>query len=81
MRIGVALPGYFGQDHREVRHELEVIPIACPYCGERVEVVVDCSIESQEYVEDCSVCCRPIELGVSINHEGEPSIEASREDD
>ncbi len=62
-------------------HELEVVVIACPYCGERVEVVVDCSIEFQEYVEDCSVCCRPIELGVSINHEGEPSIKASREDD
>ena len=81
MRIGVALPGYFGQNHRDVKHGLEVVAIACPYCGEHVEVVVDCSIEFQEYVEDCSVCCRPIDISVSIDHEGEPSIEASREDD
>lgn len=77
----MAFAGYFSRDHRELRHELEVVPIACPYCGERVEVVVDCSVESQEYVEDCSVCCQPIDLGVSVNHEGKPNIEASREDD
>ena len=25
-----------------------------------MELVVDCSVPDQEYVEDCSVCCRPI---------------------
>lgn len=41
--------------------------IACPYCGETVEIVIDCSIPEQEYIEDCEVCCRPINLSVSIN--------------
>ena len=36
--------------------------IACPYCGEPIEVLVDPSVEDQEYIEDCSVCCRPIIL-------------------
>ena len=32
----------------------------CPYCGEEIEIVVDGSVDHQQYVEDCSVCCRPI---------------------
>ena len=38
--------------------------IDCPYCGERIELSIDCSVEHQEYVEDCSVCCRPITVTV-----------------
>jgi len=37
----------------------------CPYCGERIEVVIDCSVEQQEYIEDCFVCCRPINFSIS----------------
>ena len=40
--------------------------VDCPYCGERIEIVVDTSVDEQEYIEDCSVCCRPIQLRVSI---------------
>ena len=60
---------------------LETVSIVCPYCGEGVEVVVDCSIGFQEYVEDCHVCCQPIGLNVSVDHEGEPSIEARHKDE
>ena len=60
---------------------LETVPIVCPYCGESVEVVVDCSIRFQEYVEDCHVCCKPISLNVSTDDDGEPSIEARQEDE
>jgi hypothetical protein len=38
----------------------EEVRIYCPYCGETIEILVDASVEQQEYVEDCSVCCRPI---------------------
>ena len=34
----------------------------CPYCGEPIELQVDASSGEQGYIEDCSVCCRPIEL-------------------
>jgi len=37
----------------------------CPYCGERIEVLLDCSIDEQEYIEDCFVCCRPIVFSIS----------------
>ena len=39
---------------------LEATLIACPHCGEEIELVVDLSVRAQEYVEDCFVCCRPI---------------------
>lgn len=45
--------------------DLEPSTIYCPYCGEQIDLLVDCSIELQEYVEDCSVCCRPIVVAVS----------------
>jgi len=35
------------------------VSVQCPYCGEDIDLLVDCSVESQHYVEDCLVCCRP----------------------
>ena len=40
--------------------------IYCPYCGESISIVVDPSVEEQQYIEDCSVCCRPVELEVLV---------------
>jgi transcription elongation factor Elf1 len=34
----------------------------CPYCGEPISMVLDLSVPAQAYVEDCEVCCRPIEV-------------------
>ena len=42
----------------------EAITIHCPYCGEGYETVVDLSAGSQRYIEDCAVCCRPMEVFV-----------------
>jgi len=38
-------------------HEFE-----CPYCGEEISMVLDTSVEGQQYVEDCQVCCNPIDI-------------------
>jgi len=35
---------------------------ACPHCGEQISMVLDLSIRQQTYVEDCEVCCNPIEI-------------------
>jgi hypothetical protein len=50
---------------------LEAITLHCPYCGERFNSSVDCSTGSQSYVEDCAICCRPIEVHVRIADDGE----------
>jgi len=34
----------------------------CPYCWERISMIFDREEESSDYIEDCEVCCRPIEL-------------------
>jgi uncharacterized protein YbaR (Trm112 family) len=40
---------------------------ACPYCWEEISMVLDTSMgSSQTYVEDCEVCCHPIELRYTI---------------
>jgi hypothetical protein len=49
---------------------LEAVLIHCPYCGEGFETTVDCSAGSQAYVEDCAVCCRPIELRIRVDEDG-----------
>ena len=36
----------------------------CPWCWQTVTMVLDLSDPSQDYVEDCEVCCRPIRIRV-----------------
>ncbi len=48
---------------------LETITLACPYCGESFATSVDLSGGSQRYVEDCAVCCRPIEVSLRVDGE------------
>ena len=45
--------------------------ITCPYCGEQQSIRIDCSIDSQEYYEDCQICCRPMYIAVSVIGDGE----------
>jgi hypothetical protein len=50
---------------------IEWVAIHCPYCGESFETSVDLSAGSQSYVEDCAVCCRPIEVRLTVSDDGE----------
>ncbi|MFD2517828.1 CPXCG motif-containing cysteine-rich protein [Salinimicrobium flavum] len=34
----------------------------CPYCGEDISMLLDPSVTVQKYIEDCEVCCNPIEI-------------------
>ncbi len=34
----------------------------CPWCGEEISMLVDLSVPAQTYIEDCEVCCRPIQI-------------------
>lgn len=60
---------------------LETAFIQCPYCWEQIEVIVDCSVANQEYVEDCSVCCHPIIMTVATFQGEVIRIEARSEDE
>lgn len=54
--------------------------IQCRYCGEHITILVDGSLSHQNYVEDCSVCCNPIVLDISVNRDG-IAVEVSRENE
>jgi transcription elongation factor Elf1 len=41
-------------------------PFTCPYCGEEISMVLDLSVRRQTYVEDCEVCCNPIEISYNV---------------
>ena len=45
---------------------METEQIRCPYCGEMLDVSIDCSVRRQEYIEDCQVCCQPITLIMTV---------------
>jgi len=41
------------------------VEVTCPYCGEDTTLFIDLSVESQSYIEDCTVCCRPMSVTYS----------------
>jgi hypothetical protein len=48
----------------------EFVAVLCPYCGERLQTRVDLTTEEPAYVEDCEVCCRPIEFHIERDAAG-----------
>jgi hypothetical protein len=48
----------------------QFVTVHCPYCGEAFETAVDPSAGSFRYVEDCQVCCQPIELEGEVDEAG-----------
>ena len=60
---------------------LDSVLIHCPYYGEPIEILVDGSVESQHYIEDCQVCCRPIEVAVTVGEDGELHVGVASEND
>ncbi|MGI8785493.1 MAG: CPXCG motif-containing cysteine-rich protein [Acidobacteriota bacterium] len=48
----------------------------CPYCAAEISMVLDTSVPSQTYVEDCEVCCNPIEVRYVMEQDGISEFEA-----
>ncbi|MGE6568982.1 CPXCG motif-containing cysteine-rich protein [Shewanella vesiculosa] len=55
--------------------------IDCPYCGETIEVLIDSSDAGQQYIEDCQVCCKPINFLVTESVNGEIRVNVYSEDE
>ncbi|HEY3250309.1 MAG TPA: CPXCG motif-containing cysteine-rich protein [Ignavibacteria bacterium] len=32
----------------------------CPYCGEKISLILDLLYNKQSYIEDCEVCCNSV---------------------
>lgn len=54
----------------------DAVLVACPWCGESVELYVDPQTEGT-MIEDCEICCRPWRVDVSVE-DGEMSVDVQR---
>ncbi len=56
--------------------------VACPYCGESIELLIESLDSLQVYYEDCHVCCQPIYIELTPNIAGsKPILRCLRADD
>lgn len=55
--------------------------IQCPYCEEPIDLFIDDTVDRQQYVENCPVCCRPIDVSVMTGDDGEMAVAARAEND
>ncbi len=39
---------------------------SCPYCGAEISMILETVVRSQTYIEDCEVCCNPIEISFTL---------------
>jgi hypothetical protein len=60
-------PGEGGRGGLETE---KFVAVQCPYCGERLETRVDLTTGDREYIEDCQVCCRPIQFSIELEDSG-----------
>lgn len=52
----------------------------CPYCWEEISMLLDPSVSAQTYVEDCEVCCNPIQISSSFQSGTLTGFEARKTD-
>lgn len=48
----------------------QLVSVQCPYCGESIDTLIDLSAGSFRYIEDCQVCCQPIDLAGEVDDDG-----------
>ena len=41
----------------------------CPYCWEEISMLLEKSDQIQNYIEDCEVCCQPIQIEYQLKDE------------
>ena len=52
----------------------------CPYCWEEISMLLEPSSTEQQYIEDCEVCCRPIQIKFLFDKELQSFSARSLED-
>jgi len=60
---------------------LTPVDVHCPCCGEPLELLVDASEDGQRYIEDCQVCCRPINVTVTVEGDGSIGVDVRSENE
>ena len=53
----------------------------CPYCDAPITVLLDLSTDEQSYIEDCEVCCQPMQIYYQLEEAEIALFTAKRTDD
>jgi hypothetical protein len=53
--------------------------VTCPCCWQAIEITLDLSAGDQTYIEDCSVCCRPLVISFQTDGDALAAIEVTAE--
>ncbi len=65
----------------ETLNPLESIACQCPYCSEVIEIEIDRSQSAGDYIEDCHVCCQPIEVRMQMDEQGRVDLQLRRDNE
>ena len=38
----------------------------CPHCWQTISMLLDNSVAKDDYIEDCEVCCNPIQVRITF---------------
>jgi len=57
---------------------IEDVELSCPYCGGMFAIEVDTGTARTDLIEDCAVCCRPIQLAIRCEGGEVVAVDASR---
>lgn len=49
--------------------EEEEVFFICPYCWQEISMLLDYSVREQDYIEDCEVCCNPIQIHYRVDED------------
>jgi len=50
----------------------------CPYCWETISMILDPDMSEEVFVEDCQVCCNPIEISFIMKSGNLQSFQATK---
>lgn len=51
--------------------------ILCPWCGEPLEIAIEADVVGR-MIQDCEVCCQPMELTIRRDGWGDPDIDVDQ---
>jgi hypothetical protein len=52
--------------------------VSCPFCGEPTAITFDDGEGEQSFIQDCDVCCHPIQVRAWLGRNGEVSVDCER---
>ena len=56
---------------------MDEVPVQCPFCFEWVTIEVEIDARGV-MVQDCEVCCRPWQVRVARDENGQPVVQLER---